>query len=295
VKPSDLVPSTISSAPPVGEVLKSRLDTLDQEMRRILEMPENDLHLKIRLYLETLRQYIMSARQLDQSLQQSDKSSAPPMPQPLLLVNQETQATGEEEESVRSRKHRLVATRSSTPPVVKRQRQQVGDSNAFEEEDLVFTTAQAPLPVATEVETEPFTPLPAVAASSGERQIRPMRQSFYEVAEHGKDPYSIESLVHMMPDSRKEDARKLLKHIENSNSMRWDPTTGLVYHDERPISKTNLIDAFLRKRFSTTSQAKGSAMTGYEEFKNALQIARGVGGQKGEGTLKRRITSWLRY
>jgi hypothetical protein len=309
VKPSDLSEATkVSPAPPVGEenVLKSRLDTLDQEMRRILEMPAKDLHLKIRLYLETLRQYIMSARQLDQSLQQQQQeisSSSSLSSAPLLLINRETQTIegeGEEEEGIRKEiaKHRLVA-HSSTPPAVKRQRQQqqqhVDDSSssssssALGKEDFVTPVPPQPPPplppmvAATTSTTAAEKPTPAAAAAS-ERKIRPMRLSFYDVADQAKDPYSVESLVHLMPDSRKEEARKLLKNIENSKTMRWDPATGIVYQNEKPISSANLIDAFLQKRFSTTSQSKGP-MTGYEEFKNALQHTRAVGGQKGEGPI----------
>lgn len=295
LKPSDLLAAAsattkVPPAPPVGEekVIKTRLDMLDEQMRGILEKPEQDLHTKIRLYLEALRQYITSARQMERAIQEQPSPVQVIQQQPTgqrIMVDREKAVEDDvmgEDKPVQS-KRGIEETLKPSP--VKRPRAATGDE---EEEWELAPNGTTPVPQSV------FASSSSSSSTPAERPINPMRLSFYEVAEQAQHPFSIDSLVHLMPPSRKKDARKVLDEIENSKTMRWDTATGHVYRNDKPISSTVLIDSFLKKRFSTTEAAKGP-MTGYDDFKAASQEARLNQKGEGPGGRRQRPMAWLKY
>jgi hypothetical protein len=285
LKPSDLnnvihqqeqSGGAIPQAPPIGSegMLKTRLGELDRSMQEILQGPSTDIHQKIRLYLEALRQYIMSARHLDRVLQQHQS------PQDVQMIDRETQTTVDDD------KEPTVAKRQQTTPAALKP---VAKEQVTVKQPLSPTTS-APV-VSVEAPAEVVQQRPPAA----ERGIRPARLSFHEIAEQASvSPYSSEVLLSMMPPSRKDEAEKILRKITSSASLRWDPTTGQVYRGNLQKS-IGRIDKFLQKRFSTTSEAKGS-LAGYDEFKEALGEARAAVNpvqqqqQMGKGKFV-----WLRY
>jgi hypothetical protein len=139
----------------------------------------------------------------------------------------------------------------------------------------------------------------AVAVKPVEREIRPAQFSYQDIAEQATQPFSMESLLNMMPPSKKAEARDALMKIANSSTMRWDPTTGHVYREDDRISASNsLIDKFMLKRFTSNMATKGN-IAGYDDFIAALSEARANqrhSAQVGKGRMKRRNNVvWLRY
>jgi hypothetical protein len=266
----------IPSAPPLGSegMLKTRLGELDSRMQNILQSPTRDMHQKIRLYLEALRQYIMGARHLDRVLQHDPPST-------LRVLDRESQ-TEQEEKEVRPAKRRRDASTSTIDPV-----EVVDNPLVAEDVDVAPVEQEAVKPTKAAIAIAKPQPV--------EREIRPARFSFYEIAEQATQPYGVEALLDLMPPSKKDDARKILTDISKSTTMRWDPATGHVYRGDDRISGS-LIDKFLQKRLGTTQASKGP-MVGYDDFMTSLAEARAsqrpsTAAQVGKG---RKNSIWLRY
>jgi hypothetical protein len=216
------------------------------------------------------------------------------------MIEHEAQTEEEARPPAKRRRHRLPATSDADVFEEPAPKVKVIEEEEEEEKEPAAQIAITPVATTTPVaKTAPIAvPVAAVVAvrtKPVEREIRPAQFSYKEIAEQATQPFSMESLLDLMPPSKKTEARDVLMKIANSSTMRWDPATGHVYREDDRISSSNsLIDKFMLKRFTSNIATKGN-ITGYDDFIAALSEARASqrpSAQVGKGS---KNVVWLRY